>query len=168
MLEYNLLSTDSKDIDDAYNLLMQRAGDAEIWDISEGKALKVVDQKERSQALTMLNSSDKNVGKGMFSGKYHPANPYGPRSYEVTVGDKKYVLSVPVTADYNGAMASQENKIFKAFTNYSPASFGPGEYQEVIKTSTGALKAGKRFESPVDVYFPNPDDMNHRIVVPRK
>jgi len=162
------INTNSKDIDDAYDLLMTRKGDAEIWDISEGKNIKLVDQKDRSAALIAFDNSDKKVAKASFSGKYNPANPYGPRAYEVTVGDKKYVLSIAPTADQNGAIASQENKIFKGFTNYSPVSFGANEYQEATKTSNGDLKLGKRYNVPVDVYFPDPDDMNHRLVVPRK
>lgn len=162
------VNTNSKDIDDAYDILMTRKGDAEIWDISSGKANKLVEEDDRKAALIAFDNPDKKVGKSTFSGKFHPANPYGPRAYEVTVGEKKYVLSIPTTADYQGAIASQENKIFKGFSNYSPVTFNPGEYQEVIRTSTGDLKPGKRYDVPVDVYFPDPDNMYNRIVVPRK
>ena len=162
------VNTNSKDIDDAYDLLMTRKGDAEIWDITSGQANKLVEENDRKAALIAFDNPDKKVGKSTFSGKFDPANPYGPRAYEVTVGDKKYVLSIPTTADYQGAMASQENKVYKGFSNYSPVTFNPGEYQEVIRTSTGELKPGKRYDVPVDVYFPDPDNMYNRIVVIKK
>jgi len=162
------VNTNSKDIDDAYDLLMTRKGDAEIWDITSGQANKLVEEDDRKAALIAFDNPDKKVGKSSFSGKFDPANPYGPRAYEVTVGDKKYVLSIPTTADYQGAMASQENKVYKGFSNYSPVTFNPGEYQEVIRTSTGELKPGKRYDVPVDVYFPDPDNMYNRIVVTKK
>jgi hypothetical protein len=167
-VEKQQINTNSKDLEDAYNLLMSQRGDARIWDISTGEVSEIVDANARTEAFKAFDNNKKTEAKGFFSGRYHPANPYGPRAYEIVVGDKKYVLSLPATSDYQGAVDSQENKVFQGFSNYSPVSFGPGEYQDVTLTSQGALKPGQIYKTPVDVYFPNPDNMYHRIVVPRK